>query len=227
MEKTGKEFEMPGTRLARMIDHTILKPEAKKDDIEKLCEEAKTYSFCSVCVNPANVKLAAGLLKGSNVKVCAVIGFPLGASTSAVKAMEAKEAIGAGSAEVDMVMNIGALKSGDDDLCIRDIKAVVAAAAGKAVVKVIIETCLLTDEEKKKACLFAKKAGADFVKTSTGFNKGGATVADVALMRRVVGLEMGVKASGGIKDRQTAEQMIAAGATRIGTSSGVAIVSGS
>lgn len=213
-------------RLASMIDHTLLKPEATKNDLEKLCEEAKTHSFCSVCVNPANVRLAARLLKGSTVKVCTVIGFPLGACTPSAKAMETRDAIANGAGEVDMVINVGALKSGDYDLCSRDIKAVVDAADGQALVKVIIEACLLTDEEKRKACLLAKNAGANFVKTSTGFGKGGATVEDVTLMRQVVGSEMGVKAAGGVRDRETAEKMVAAGATRLGTSAGVAIVTG-
>lgn len=213
-------------RLAAMIDHTLLKPEATRSEIEKLCAEAKTYSFCSVCVNPGNVRLAAKLLQGSGVKVCTVIGFPLGASTPAIKAMETRDAIANGATEVDMVINVGALKSGDYDLCARDIRAVVDAAEGQALVKVILETCLLTDEEKRKACLMAKNAGAHFVKTSTGFNKGGATVEDVALMRQTVGPGMGVKASGGVRDRAAAERMVAAGANRLGTSSGVAIVTG-
>ena len=183
-------------RLASMINHTLLKPEATKSDLEKLCEEAKTYSFCSVCVNPTNVRLAARLLKGSTVKVCTVIGFPLGASTAATKAVETRDAIANGAGKVDMVINVGALKSGDYDLCTRDIKAVVDAADGQALVKVILETCLLTDEEKRKACLLAKNAGANFVKTSTGFSKGGATVEDVTLMRQVVGAEMGVRHRG-------------------------------
>lgn len=215
------------TKLASMIDHTLLKPEAAKSEIEKLCNEARSYSFCSVCVNPANVRQAAGLLQGSGVKVCTVIGFPLGASTPVIKAMEARDAIANGATEVDMVINVGALKSGDYDLCARDIKAVVDAAGDQALVKVIIETCLLTDEEKRKACQLAKNAGAHFVKTSTGFGKGGATVEDVMLMRQVVGPEMGVKASGGVRDRETAEKMFRAGANRFGTSAGVAIVAGS
>ncbi|MCL6615313.1 MAG: deoxyribose-phosphate aldolase [Firmicutes bacterium] len=210
-----------------MIDHTLLKPEATKAEIERLCEEAKQYSFWSVCINPGNVRLAAKLLRGSGVKVCTVIGFPLGATTPMVKAMETRDAIANGADEVDMVINVGALKSGDYDLCARDIKAVVEAASGQALVKVIIETCLLSDDEKRKACLLAKNAGADFVKTSTGFGKGGATVEDVTLMRQVVGAAMGVKAAGGIRDRATAEKMIAAGANRLGTSAGVAIVTGS
>jgi deoxyribose-phosphate aldolase len=212
--------------IAKMIDHTLLKPETTKEQIVKLCEEAKQYNFASVCVNPTWVATAAELLKGSDVKVCTVIGFPLGANTPEVKAFETKNAIENGATEVDMVINIGALKSGDDELVEKDIRAVVEAAKGKALVKVIIETCLLTEEEKVRACELAVKAGADFVKTSTGFSTGGATVEDVALMRKTVGPEIGVKASGGVRDAQTAQAMIDAGATRIGTSSGVAIVQG-
>jgi deoxyribose-phosphate aldolase len=212
--------------LARMVDHTILKPEATRADIEKLCLEAKEYHFASVCVNPAHVRQAAELLGGSDVKVCTVIGFPLGANTSIVKAFETRDAIANGAEEVDMVINVGALKAGDYDLVSRDIEAVVDAAAGQALTKVIIETCLLNDQEKIKVCQLAKNAGADFVKTSTGFNKGGATVEDIALMRKTVGPEMGVKASGGVRDRQSAEQMVKAGANRLGTSAGVAIVKG-
>ena len=218
--------ETSPAELARMIDHTVLKPEATGSDIEKLCNEAKEYHFASVCVNPTHVKLAAKLLKNSDVKVCTVIGFPLGANTPMTKAMEVRDAIANGATEVDMVINVGALKSGDYNLVTQDIEAVVKAAAGSALTKVIIETCLLTNDEKVKACLLAKSAGADFVKTSTGFNKGGATVEDIALMRKTVGMEMGVKASGGVRDRQTAEQMVKAGATRLGTSNGVAIVKG-
>jgi deoxyribose-phosphate aldolase len=212
--------------IAKMIDHTLLKPETTKEQIVKLCEEAKQYNFASVCVNPTWVATAAELLKGSDVKVCTVIGFPLGANTPEVKAFETKNAIENGATEVDMVINIGALKSGDDELVEKDIRAVVEAAKGKALVKVIIETCLLTEEEKVRACELAVKAGADFVKTSTGFSTGGATVEDIALMRKTVGPEIGVKASGGVRDAQTAQAMIEAGATRIGTSSGVAIVQG-
>lgn len=210
--------------LNKLIDHTLLKPEATYQEIEKLCREAEEYDFAAVCVNPVHVRQTAKLLQKTGVKVCTVIGFPLGASVPLIKAFEVREAIANGAAEVDMVMNIGALKSGDYDLVFRDIKAVVDAAAGQALTKVIIEACLLTDEEKVKACLLAKEAGADFVKTSTGFNKGGATVADVALMRKVVGPAMGVKAAGGIRDRRTAEEMVRAGANRLGTSSGVAIM---
>lgn len=214
------------TDVAAMIDHTLLKPDATRDQIVKLCEEAKQYGFASVCVNPANVSLAASLLKGTPVKVCTVIGFPLGATTPTAKAIETRDAIANGATEVDMVINVGALKSGDYDLVKRDIEAVVEAARGKAIVKVILETALLTDEEKVKACLLAKMAGADFVKTSTGFGPGGATVEDVRLMRKVVGTDMGVKASGGIRNLESARKMIEAGASRIGASASVAIVKG-
>lgn len=210
--------------LAEMIDHTLLKPNAAYDQIEKLCMEAREYQFCSVCVNPAHVKLASRLLENTKVKVCTVIGFPLGSSTSLVKALEVRDAVANGATEVDMVINVGALKSGDVKSVARDIAAVVEAAGDVALTKVIIETCLLDEKEKIMACLLAKYAGAHFVKTSTGFSTGGATVEDVALMRKVVGSGMGVKASAGIRDRQTAERMLAAGANRIGTSSGVEIV---
>ncbi len=212
--------------LAKYIDHTLLKADATKDKIEKLCEEAKEYGFASVCVNPAWVPLAAELLKGSEVKVCTVIGFPLGATTPEVKRFETENAIQNGAEEVDMVINIGALKSGDDELVKKDIQAVVEAAKGKALVKVIIETCLLTEEEKVKACKLSVEAGADYVKTSTGFSTGGATVEDIKLMRETVGPELGVKASGGVRTREDALAMIEAGATRIGASSGIAIVKG-
>ncbi len=218
---------MDKQQLAKMIDHTILKPEADKASIEKLCKEALEYNFASVCINPTNVELAAKLLKGSEVKVCTVIGFPLGANTMEVKAFETKDAIAKGADEVDMVINIGRLKDKDYEYVEKDIKAVVDAADKKALTKVIIETCLLTEEEKVKACELAKKAGADFVKTSTGFSTGGATPEDIKLMRETVGPEMGVKASGGIHNEEEAMAMIEAGATRIGTSAGVAIVSGS
>ncbi|HEY4554343.1 MAG TPA: deoxyribose-phosphate aldolase [Bacillaceae bacterium] len=214
------------TNIAKMIDHTLLKPEATKVQIQKLCEEAKTYGFASVCVNPCWVETARAILQETDVKVCTVIGFPLGASTPETKAFETKNAIENGAHEVDMVMNIGALKSGDEALAERDIQAVAAAAKGKALVKVIIETCLLTDDEKEKACQIAKRAGADFVKTSTGFSSGGATAEDVSLMRKTVGQQMGVKASGGVRSLEDVENMIDAGATRIGASSGVAIVQG-
>lgn len=212
--------------LAGMIDHTLLKPNAIESEVRKLCEEAKKYTFASVCVNPANVALAAGILQGTPVKICTVIGFPLGATTSTTKAMETRDAIANGATEIDMVINVGALKSGNNALVKKDIEAVVEAARGKAIVKVILETCLLTDEEKVRACLLCKYAGADFVKTATGFAPGGATVEDIALMRKTVGAEMGVKASGGIRDLQTAKAMIAAGASRIGASASVAIVKG-
>lgn len=212
--------------IARMIDHTALKPELTKDDILKLCEEAKQYKFASVCVNPTWVKTAYEALNGTDVKVCTVIGFPLGATTPETKAFETKNAIENGASEVDMVINIGALKEKNYDLVEKDIRAVVDAANGKALTKVIIETCLLTEEEKVKACEISVKAGADFVKTSTGFSTGGATIEDVQLMRKTVGPEIGVKASGGVRDLKAAEEMVKAGATRIGTSSGVAIVNG-
>lgn len=211
--------------IAKMIDHTALKPDTTKEEILKLTAEAKKYGFASVCVNPRWTKLASQELKDSGVNVCVVIGFPLGATTTKVKAFEAKGAIKGGATEVDMVINIGDLKDENYIYVEQDIKAVVAVAKGKALVKVIIETCLLTDEEKVKACEIAKKAGADFVKTSTGFSTGGATVEDVKLMRKTVGEEMGVKASGGIHTREQAIKMIEAGATRIGTSSGVSIIS--
>ncbi|RRJ62485.1 deoxyribose-phosphate aldolase [Paenibacillus oralis] len=212
--------------LVGMIDHTLLKADASKAEITKLTEEAKKYSFASVCVNPVWVAYAAEQLSGTGVKVCTVIGFPLGASTSAVKAFETKDAIANGATEVDMVIHIGALKDGNNELVEKDIRAVVEAAAGKALVKVIIETSLLTDEEKIRACELAVKAGADFVKTSTGFSTGGATPEDVALMRRTVGERTGVKASGGVRSREDMLRMIEAGATRIGASSGVKIMEG-
>ncbi|MFS0840681.1 deoxyribose-phosphate aldolase [Paenibacillus sp. 1P03SA] len=212
--------------IAGMIDHTLLRADATKAEITKLTEEAKKYEFASVCVNPTWVVYAAEQLAGSPVKVCTVIGFPLGATTSAVKAFETKDAIANGAGEVDMVINIGALKAGDDTLVESDIRAVVEAAAGKALVKVIIETSLLTDEEKVRASELAVKAGADFVKTSTGFSTGGATPADVALMRKTVGPDVGVKASGGVRSLEDMNGMIEAGATRIGASSGVKIMEG-
>ncbi|WP_077614523.1 deoxyribose-phosphate aldolase [Caenibacillus caldisaponilyticus] len=214
------------SRIAQMIDHTLLKPEATEQEILKLCEEAKAHGFASVCVNPYFVKTAAQALQGSPVKVCTVIGFPLGATDARVKAYETKLAIEDGAQEVDMVINIGALKSGDAEVVERDIQAVVEAAKERALVKVILETCLLTDEEIVRACELAKKAGADFVKTSTGFSSGGATVEAVRLMRQAVGESLGVKASGGIRDYETAKAMIDAGATRIGASAGIKIVEG-
>jgi deoxyribose-phosphate aldolase len=213
--------------LAMMIDHTLLKPDATPDQIAQLCFEARKYGFASVCINPTWVKLAAQLLQGSPVKVCTVIGFPLGATAPEVKAFETQNAIEQGATEIDMVINVGALKARDLELVARDVRGVVAAArAGGAVVKVIIEAVLLTDEEKTIACLLSKEAGADFVKTSTGFAGGGATVHDVELMRRVVGPELGVKAAGGVRTYADAESMIKAGATRIGASAGVKIIQG-
>ena len=212
--------------LGKLIDHTLLKPDATEKDVRKLCEEARKFVFASVCINPSWVSLCAKLLEGSPVKVCTVIGFPLGATTPTAKSIETRDAIANGANEIDMVINVGALKSGDDALVRRDIDAVVQAAHGRAIVKVILETALLTREEKIKACLLAKQAGADFVKTSTGFSSGGATVEDIALMRETVGPGMGVKASGGIRDTATAAAMVAAGATRIGASASVAIVTG-
>ncbi len=213
--------------LAGMIDHTLLKPDATPDQIAQLCFEARKHGFASVCVNPGWVPLCAQLLQGSPVKVCTVIGFPLGATAPEVKAFETQNAIDHGATEIDMVLNIGALKARDLDLVARDIRGVVQTAHARGpIVKVILETALLTDEEKTIACLIAKEAGADFVKTSTGFSGGGATVQDIALMRRVVGPEMGVKASGGVRTFEDAESMIKAGATRIGASAGVKIIQG-
>lgn len=214
--------------LARMIDHTLLKPDATADMIAQLCFEARKHHFASVCVNPTHVKLCAELLQGTDVKVCTVIGFPLGATSTEVKVFETKNALENGATEIDMVINIGALKAGDNELVAHDIREVVATAhAAGALVKVIIETALLTDEEKVIASLLSKEAGADFVKTSTGFSSGGATVHDVALMRRVVGPDLGVKAAGGIRTHEDAEQLIAAGATRLGASAGVKIIQAS
>ncbi len=209
---------------ASLVDHTLLKPEATETDIKKLCSEAIEFGFASVCVNPSWVKKAAEFLRNSNVPVCTVIGFPLGATLPDVKAFEARRAIFNGAREVDMVINIGALKSGDDCAVEDDIRAVALAAhENEVLLKVIIETALLTDDEKVRACLAAKNAGADFVKTSTGFSKGGATVEDVRLMRRVVGSSLGIKASGGVKGIDDARAMFEAGATRIGASVGVKI----
>nr|MDH3164190.1 deoxyribose-phosphate aldolase [Bacillus licheniformis] len=213
-------------QIARMIDHTALKPDTVKSEIEALCKEARVYGFASVCVNPCWVKLCAELLKESEVKVCTVIGFPLGAASPETKAFETRQAIADGAGEVDMVINIGALKDRDTGTVEHDIRAVTDAADGKALVKVIIETSLLTDEEKRLACEPAVKAGADFVKTSTGFSGMGATVRDIKLMREAVGPDIGVKASGGVRDKESALAMIEAGATRIGASAGVSIVKG-
>ncbi|RWZ60030.1 deoxyribose-phosphate aldolase [Halobacillus fulvus] len=212
--------------LAKMIDHTQLKPDTDKDKIVQICKEAKEYDFASVCVNPHWVQECYEWLKDTDVKVCTVIGFPLGATTKEVKAFETRQAIENGATEVDMVINIGELKSGNDDVVQADIEAVVREAQGKAIVKVIIETSLLTEEEKVKASQLSKQAGADFVKTSTGFSGGGATVEDISLMRKTVGPELGVKASGGVRDYDGAKAMIEAGATRIGASSGIAIIKG-
>jgi len=212
-------------KLNKYIDHTILKPKTTQEQVEKILSEAKEYDFASVCVNPTWVSLAAESLKDSDVKVCTVIGFPLGANTSAVKAFETEDAIANGADEIDMVINVGALKAGNDALVLDDIKAVVDASGDK-LVKVIIEACLLTDDEKVRACQLSKEAGADYVKTSTGFSTGGATVADVALMRKTVGPDMGVKASGGARSYEDGIAFIEAGASRIGASSGVAIMNG-
>lgn len=210
---------------AGLIDHTLLKPEASRDDIRKLCREAVRFGFASVCINPWNVPLAAELVRGSAVKVCTVIGFPLGATLPRVKIQEAEEAIKLGAQEVDMVLNIGALKSGQDDVVESDIRGVVDAAhRGGAICKVIFETSLLTVEEKVRAAVASKKAGADFVKTSTGFSTGGATAEDVALMRAVVGSQIGVKASGGVRTLDDVKKMVCAGATRIGASASVKIM---
>jgi deoxyribose-phosphate aldolase len=211
--------------IARMIDHTLLKPDATPDQIAQLCFEARKYEFASVCVNPTHVKLCAELLRGSPVKVCTVIGFPLGATSTEVKVFETETALRDGASEIDMVINIGALKAKDYDLASKDINGVVRMShASGALVKVIIETSLLTDKEKEIASLLAKEAGADFVKTSTGFSGGGATAEDIELMRRAVGPEMGIKASGGVRTYEDAQRMIFAGATRIGASAGVKIV---
>ena len=219
--------ELNDISLARMIDHTMLKPEATPQEITTLCEEAKKYNFASVCINPSYVPLCSKLLSGTQVKVCTVIGFPLGATTTATKRAEADEAINNGAQEVDMVINIGKLKAGDYEYVFNDINQVALAAKRKnAVLKVILETALLTDEEKVKACIISKQAKADFVKTSTGFSKGGATAGDIALMRYVVGSTVGVKASGGVRTLEDAETMIRSGADRIGASASVKIVTG-
>ena len=213
--------------LARKIDHTLLKPEATTDDIKALCEEARKYDFASVCINPGYVTLCSDLLKGTDVKVCTVIGFPLGSTTTETKKYEAEQAIMNGAEEIDMVINVGRLKQRDYEYVFHDVNQVVLVAKShKAICKVILETALLTDEEKIKACIICKQAGADFVKTSTGFSKGGATAGDVALMKYVVGSSVGVKASGGIRSREDAEKMVASGADRIGASASVKIVLG-
>jgi deoxyribose-phosphate aldolase len=220
----------PSTRpaeegVAVLIDHTLLKPEATREDIRKLCEEAAKFGFASVCINPWNVAQAAELLRGTQVKVCTVVGFPLGATLPQAKIFEAEEAIKLGAQEIDMVENVGALKSGQDEIVEQDIRGVVEAChRGGAICKVILETALLTREEKVRASVAAKKAGADFVKTSTGFSSGGATAEDVALMRAAVGAEMGIKAAGGIRSLEDVKKMVSAGATRIGASASVKIV---
>ncbi len=219
--------EMPSNiDIASIIDHTLLKPEATEDDIKKVCAEAIEYKFKSVCINTHYVSLVSRLLAGSGVVTCCVVGFPLGASSTRAKVDETYDALKNGANEIDMVINIGALKSGDWNTVKRDIEGVTNACKGRALVKVILETSLLNDEEKIRACTIAKMAGADFVKTSTGFNKGGATIEDIKLMRKVVGPNIGVKASGGIRDTETAKAMIEAGANRLGTSSGINIVKG-
>lgn len=212
--------------IAKMIDHTVLKAFSTREDVIKVCKEAKEYGFFSVCINPTHIELAKKELEGSTVKVCTVIGFPLGANTSEVKAFETKDAIAKGAHEVDMVINIGALKDKDYDLVYKDIKAVVDAANKEALVKVIIETCYLTDEEKKIACELSVKAGADYVKTSTGFGTGGSTPEDIKLMRDVVGPNIGVKASGGVRTTEDAIKVIDAGASRIGASASISIATG-
>jgi deoxyribose-phosphate aldolase len=226
LQEEQKESEEESD-LAHLIDHTLLKPDATRDQITQLCDEARKYRFASVCVNPTNVRLSAQLLSGSDVSVCTVVGFPLGATLTEVKVFEAQQAIHDGASEVDMVINVGALKSKDYELVKHDIVSVARAChASNAILKVIIETALLSDEEKEIACQLAMTAGADFVKTSTGFGPGGATLEDVALMRRVVGPTMGVKAAGGIRTYEDARKMIEAGASRIGASSSVKIVEG-
>lgn len=213
-------------RIEQYIDHTILRPDATEEKILEACKDAKQHGFAAVCVNPCHTALVRKALQGSEVKTCVVVGFPLGANTEETKAFEAKLAIGDGAQEIDMAMNVGALKAKQYDIVEKDIASVAKVIKGKACLKVIIECCLLTDEEKVRACEIAVKAGADFVKTSTGFGAGGATVSDVQLIRKTVGSKVGVKASGGIRDYATAIQMIRAGANRIGTSSGVSIAEG-
>ncbi|MBR5292851.1 MAG: deoxyribose-phosphate aldolase [Clostridia bacterium] len=211
-------------KLNKYIDHTLLRADATTQQIKKLCAEARQYDFASVCVNSCHVPLAKDELNGTEVKVCCVVGFPLGACFTEAKAYEAALSVERGAEEVDMVINIGAAKEGNWELVERDIKAVADACHPKAILKVIIETCLLTDEEKRQACLCAQRAGADFVKTSTGFSVSGATPEDVALMRETVGSDMGVKAAGGVRSTEDAEKMISSGATRLGTSSGVKLM---
>jgi deoxyribose-phosphate aldolase len=223
----GVGNELVDKNIARMIDHTLLKPDATPEEIKKLCDEARTYNFASVCINPCYVEMCRDLLKGTQVKVCTVIGFPLGSTTTEIKRAEAEQALQNGAQEVDMVINVGMLKQGNYNYVFNDINQVVLAAKKQnALCKVIIETALLSDEEKVKACLISKEAKADFVKTSTGFSKGGATAGDVALMKYVVGSTIGVKASGGIRTTEDAKLMIESGADRIGASASVKIVGG-
>jgi deoxyribose-phosphate aldolase len=218
-------LDMPsGAALAGWIDHTLLKPDATIEQVTKLCAEARQYHFATICVNPAYIPVSSELLSGSGVGVCSVVAFPLGATFPEIKAAETLRAIQAGATEIDTVINIGALKSGDFSLALYDVKAVVDAAAGKTLVKVILEMCFLTQREKIIGCLLCKEAGADFVKTSTGFGPGGATIDDVALMRGLVGARMGVKAAGGIRTLENARQMISAGANRLGASAGISIL---
>lgn len=215
----------PRAAVARVIDHTILKPEATGDDIRRVCAEARAYGFASVCVNPCWVPLVAAELRGTPVKVCTVVGFPLGANATETKMAETAAAIRVGAYEIDMVLNVGALRSGDHTTVANDIRAVAEVShASGAILKIILETALLSDEQKVRVCEIAKAAGADFVKTSTGFGPGGATAADISLMRRAVGPDLGVKASGGIRTLEDLRKMLAAGATRIGASAGVQIV---
>jgi len=217
---------MTPEQIAARIDHTLLAATGTEAEVIRICREAKQYGFATVCVNPYWVPFAAKELAGSPVGVTTVVGFPLGATRTPIKAAEARDAIEAGATEIDMVLNVGALKSGQEEAVRADIRAVVEACRGKAAVKVIIETCYLTDEEKRLASLYAKEEGADFVKTSTGFGTGGATVEDIALIRHVVGPDMGIKASGGVRDLEVARKLIQAGATRLGASSSIAIVTG-
>lgn len=211
---------------SKLFDHTLLKADATKEQIMKVCEEARQYGFASVCVNSYYTALVAGQLAGTDVKTCTVVGFPLGQMSTRAKCAETSAAVEDGAQEIDMVINVGALKEHDDEAALQDIASVKKACGDKALLKVIIETCLLTDEEKVRACELAVKAGADFVKTSTGFSTGGATAQDVSLMRKTVGEHVGVKASGGIRDTRTAQEMLAAGASRLGTSATIAIVEG-
>ncbi|MFH2069621.1 MAG: deoxyribose-phosphate aldolase [Elusimicrobiota bacterium] len=225
MSSTAESLTDIGRKIGSLIDHTLLKANATQEEIGKLCEEARKFKFASVCINPAYVSMCAQLLKGSGVRVCTVVGFPLGATTPTAKAIESRDAVANGADEIDMVINIGALKSGNHQLVLEDIKAIREATKGK-LLKVILETAYLTKEEKIKGCLLSKEAGADFVKTSTGFGPSGATVEDVRLMREVVGPSIGVKAAGGIRSTEDARKMVEAGATRIGASASVSIVTG-